>query len=805
MKTTSKGLNQIPNFSIILTIVHLIRHHYTLSITIILFLFISLYSQKDTPTSIDIILEENEIILFTDNKKILQETLEGMEETGKISYLQKETKIPFLPDKHQLNQISIKESDNIILKEEFQSKKLNESIWEKIKKDNYHLLNEAFITNDGKTKLTTKQGDFSNFHLNATIENTQDFDILLREKDSKNYLRCTIRPIRDFDIYCSVVKNGEKIDGTKSYKVFLHPNLTAQRIVKIIFSPFYYFFLTILIVIMLTKLINPVKNIFPKNKIYSLIAKYDNNFKKYFNRKFVKIISITILAVLSLTCFLWTSHITINYLEGIPHVQDSVVMLFQSKLLANFQLWATPPETTFFDFNFMHDKDGRLFGQYLFGYPIFLTIGQWLNTVKFMPALAGTLLLIITFLISKKLTKSYLFSFLTTIILFSSPFYQMSAPNFMSHTVGSLYLATSMFTFILFNEKKTGWLLPSISGVCLGILMNTRPLTMLAASAGFLLYGIIALVTTEEKKKLLKQYLIFSAGIAFFAILLLTYNYILMGDPLKLTYGNPAKKITSQHFSTQRLSKAFIDSLTLISLFLMVALNWSVSFASGISLFSLINTRKQSTQERLKTFFPHVIMVSVCIAYMFYSMSSATIMYGPRYYFEILFLFTIIITIGIKNIISLVKNPHIRKGITLLTFIIILFLSGKNLHCWTQKTCRPWSKITYVPQNIYDLKGFNHVRPKIQKLVEEKKIHNAVIIVETEKNRKHQWWQYGSVFFENNTTFDNSIVYAKDTGKENNTRLLSYYPNRTYYMANYENNNLQQIDSTLSPINHNPN
>ena len=131
--------------------------------------------------------------------------------------------------------------------------------------------------------------------------------------------------------------------------------------------------------------------------------------------------------------------------------------------------------------------------------------------------------------------------------------------------------------------------------------------------------------------------------------------------------------------------------------------------------------------------------------------------------------------------------------------LVLLFAvyGAKSFAAWTSNTSRPWPGNAYIPQNVHQLKGFNHVSPVIQQLVREKGITHALVFVE---GPAYQWWHYGSVYSENTPTFDGEVVYVMDRGKAYNRNIVQAYPDRQYYIADYDRRSIWQVDSELNRI-----
>ena len=151
--------------------------------------------------------------------------------------------------------------------------------------------------------------------------------------------------------------------------------------------------------------------------------------KLFFQKGFILIIAI----LGTVGAFFWLRHVTHEYLEDIPHVQDSAMMVFSSKDPSKREIFTSPPpniQKVLKLARFTVFKDGKMFGQYPIGTPLFYAVGAFFGHIEVMPAIAGALLLFVVFLIGRKV-MSGIWGLLAAGLLFCSPFFQMTAPNFM--------------------------------------------------------------------------------------------------------------------------------------------------------------------------------------------------------------------------------------------------------------------------------------------------------------------------------------------------------------------------------------
>lgn len=769
----------------------------------ILILIIYILTINGGRTTVSFEVNNDEYVFYLDglenNRISLEEWLEGG-----IGYFQYYKSVPVIPQVQRLDHITVTdiETDQILFEDDFNNLKDSRKKWRGI--SSYSIVNGGLNHPIQGAKIFTRSG-WKNYRVVASVWNLTGAQFYLRVQDDSNFVGCFMRPFRDFDSRFFCMKDHDKVYESKNKTTFLAPVQTLKRILNLLLYSYPFYFglvLSLMIIsIFLTIILQLFINWFPR--LINRIKRLHKFLQSLFVRRFINVLVIVILCF----CFGWLLFVTVMILEKIPHVQDSTVMLYQAKTLASGRLWTPIPEMKeHFDVRgFIHFKNGKMFGQYPLGYPLFLAIGALFGVSWIIPALAGTLLLFVVYRLMR-LYVSSIWSFLTITILFCSPFFQMTAPNFMSHTVGALYLAISLFFVLkIDSSQKCNWRYPLFSGLFLGLLFHTRPMTALSVCISYGLWGLYRIVKTDSRRNSVKQYSILVCVFIIFVGLFLLYNYVVMGDPFLSTYGKTAQKVTDQTFDYSRLSKAMLDGLTLSSLFVMVALGWS-NILTLVPLFGHCLPEDEENTTKGPLF---LVLVTVPIAYLLYSWSSVVVMYGPRYVFEILFVFVVLFVLGIRHIIHFVtmlterlygRRVHIgltiisvRNIMNLCLMVFLFTYLGISFMAWLNKNHSPWPGNAYVPQNLYDLNHFNSIRPVTQTLVEDRHISNALVFVGSGEGRAHQWWHYGSVFHENNPTFNGDVVYAKDLGDEKNRELMKLYPGRSYFLCNYNKKTLEPI------------
>ena len=252
-------------------------------------------------------------------------------------------------------------------------------------------------------------------------------------------------------------------------------------------------------------------------------------------------ISKKILVIPIIICFIsffWSRHLMKNYLNESPHVPDSISYMVLGKIISTGKLvipFSDIPSNILgsqireYLFHWYGLSNTGLFIPYLLGHPLILALGNVFGIMNLIPPLVGSLTLLLIFLIAYCLTKSLLFSFISMILCFASPFFQTQTIDFMSHNSAALFILISILPIFL-NRKNSGLFI--LSGLFQGMLLNTRPLTFLATSLTFMLYFVY--ISYKEKK--ISKLIYFVIGLLFPLLLFIYYNFITTGSILKTPY-----------------------------------------------------------------------------------------------------------------------------------------------------------------------------------------------------------------------------------------------------------------------------
>ncbi len=187
----------------------------------------------------------------------------------------------------------------------------------------------------------------------------------------------------------------------------------------------------------------------------------------------------------------FSAYVALVYLEGIPHVQDSVSYLLGAKAIATGQLKipVDPALGEFFRYpDFLEYRAGYLYpiapGWYFAGHPTLLALGYLIGLPWIVNPISSAITLAVLFLICRELfgTTTGLLALALGAV---SPFMRFQAASMMTHTSTLLFVALSML-FLIYWVKRGRLIYACYLGAAFGALLNTRPFdgTAVMAFAG---------------------------------------------------------------------------------------------------------------------------------------------------------------------------------------------------------------------------------------------------------------------------------------------------------------------------------
>lgn len=451
--------------------------------------------------------------------------------------------------------------------------------------------------------------------------------------------------------------------------------------------------------------------------------------------------------------------------ENMPHLEDEFAYLWQAKTIAGGDLTLPTPEfSKSFLIPFVIDYQGQRFGKYPLGWPAALSLGiraglqDWVN-----PLLAG-LAVWLTYRLGKRAFGERT-ALIGTVLLGSSPLFLIQSGSLLSH-IWSLVLATAFFLSWMQGLEREdaplGWLPSLVSGLCLGTLALTRPLTAVAVAVPFAIQGMIFILRGPGWKRkrvlliggvslvLMSFYFIWQYGVTGS---LFTNPYILWWPYDKYGFGEGHGVAAGGHSLLQGWRNTRF-SLKAASSDLFGWLRYSWVFLP----FGLWAARKKPL-----AYFSAGMTASLVLIYLAYWVSSWLL--GSRYYFEALPGLALLSAAGITWLAGeggdqQASKPFLRKLRPLGMMLIVSLLVFGNIYF-------------YLPARLGSLQGLYGIERddlRVFEVPEVKEYQPALVIVDAQ-----DWMPYGSTLALESPALDSPYIFAWSIGPKTDLKLKEYY------------------------------
>ena len=493
-------------------------------------------------------------------------------------------------------------------------------------------------------------------------------------------------------------------------------------------------------------------------------------------------------AAIALAAFAVTLVLMVDHNGRMPHVPDEVSYLFQAKVLASGHLTAPSPPNkesfAFFQPPLIVDYEGRWFSVYPFGHTGVIAIGQLFGAPWLMPPIIGGLTIGATFLTARQVWNART-GMLAALLLAASPFFLMTASNFMSHGTAAFYIIMSVLLLTLRDRRPI--LFSAMSGVFFGLLFNTRPLTAVALVPPFgLLMAALFFTNRDNWKADLRAHAAWAVGALALLALHGLYNWGTTGDPFLTGYSASGDVSEVIGFGGKHSVAIGIQNEQVqLSMLVMVLHNWPLWIGLGLVVLPfMLGSRK------LWDWFFLGSAVMVLAIYTLYE--APGIMHGPRYWYEAVPFLMLLSARGAdllatrladfatwaRRTLFGVERTATWAGVAVVyTFVIAIALMGTR--DWLVGDGGDWV-IDKMPARASELRGFNGANDKSLKAVEEANLENALVIA----NSSTAWQAYGTLFWKNSPNLDGNVIYARDVPSAN-AALFAAFPDRRVYFVDY--------------------
>lgn len=631
----------------------------------------------------------------------------------------------------------------------------------------------AYWSPTGGTATTGYQ-PWRDYVLEATFSNLTNTDVFVRVQENGDAVVFSFRPYRNFDSAFFLQKGGSFTEPVGGRTVQVSALESVRSMLAIALRP--YPSLALLI---------------PGAALVMGVAMLMRQERRliWVGRSLARRIGEPIAAGAAVAAF--GILLYINYVVGdhMPHVPDSVAYLFQARIFASFRLFADAPELgEHFVFpGSVIQHAGRWFSQYPFGHPVALAVGLKVGAPWLIPPLLGAVTVFLVYRVGRQVYGVGT-GLLAAALLLLSPFFQMTGGNFMSHNTAAFYLMAATFFFLLPTRRPA--LCWFASGLFLGLLFNTRPLTAAGVLVPFGLWFAYDLWKADDRLAFLRKGVALAAGFGLLLAFYFLYNRALTGSFTTPPYslGGTFSRETLGFFGRHTLASGLMNDQTNLSLLVLVLNGWPLA----VGLLLVFMPFVLGSRNRWDYFF---LAGAVFIAAAWTTYEGVFIMHGPRFWYEMVPFLMLLSARGVQCLVNAVGDVaswlgarvrflwglEARATAGVAAYTVVAALLAYSVHGWMLGRHQAWPHIEFVPRTVSELEDFNFANPGLLEAAERQHLRNALVLV---RECPH-WWCYGTVFWKNSPDLDGDIVYALDLGTEKNAALIERFPGRSVYIADY--------------------
>jgi hypothetical protein len=613
-----------------------------------------------------------------------------------------------------------------------------------------------------------------NYAVDVTYRNIIRAAIRVRSGADNSGVEYELRPFRYLTNRISLVKAGGEVSSVGSPPLEARPREIIRSMVAVVLGPYPYALLLLLTGFLIIAVIQfvPMPASWPDLPAGLTSA----------------LMALPWLAAagVAVTAFGVLMHYNYDLSSHMPHVPDELSYLFQAKVLAAGHLAAPAPPvedslTCCGSPPLVVVTHGHWASLYPFGHPLMLAIGVRIGAVWLIPPLVGAASIVLLFAIGRKL-YSVRVGLLAAVLFAASPFFLMTAQNFMSHNTAAFYLLTSIL-FLAYADRRP-LLFPLLSGVFFGLVFNTRQLTGAALVIPFGLLLATFPLQPDRRRLGLKQFAAFATGGALMLLAYFAYRTGTLGSPFA-SDGIQSGKDQFGFAGSHSLSAGLAHEQLQLTFLVMMLNNWPVivGFMLVLLPFAL------GTRNRWDWFF--LIAISFVMGvYTLYFYDG--FMHGPRFWYETTPLLLLLTARGAdmaatavagaaaraRALVSSAHPPPLWVAVAVV-YAFVLGLTYVGWRDWAIGNGAQW-RIDFGPSRAQELRGFNFMNDGLVKQIDAAHLHNALVLAEECPG----WWCYGNVDWLNSPWLDGDVVFARDL-PDRNAALFQAFPDREVYSARY--------------------
>ncbi len=451
---------------------------------------------------------------------------------------------------------------------------------------------------------------------------------------------------------------------------------------------------------------------------------------------------------------------------------DENVYAFMARTFAAGQLYlpsAPEPVRPFFDNHFIIN-DGKWYGIYFPGHPAALALGERLHVMRWVPSVAATLTVPLTFAAGRRVFGLRA-ALLALPLLALSPFFILSSATLLAHSTAALLLMAFVYSALRLlerPERARWWMAASLA---LGWAGLTRPLSAAAFALPWLILLALRLGRGAGGRARLGATLFCLVGAAAVG-LLATYQARLSGNPLTTGY-DTFHRITTMSF-TQGALVAPAPFPSIFELGYTVArLNfWLFGWPVSLALLPFLRRTRESLALLLG---PAAVVLLFAVT----TVPSINVV-GPVHYAELIGPLVLVSASGLEELAQWVRGRlHASAG-------RILALPVAGMLC---------ALLLYLPLYLGSLRAMAEVARAPYDLVDTARLDHAVVFVRTLGALEFPPLSWAYFHRSPSPRLTDRVLYVRDLGEPRNRDLIHFMPDRAPFWMGIQNGRL-----VLSPM-----
>ncbi len=473
------------------------------------------------------------------------------------------------------------------------------------------------------------------------------------------------------------------------------------------------------------------------------------------------------IALLSLVYSLW---VTLEVFERIPHNEDELAFVFQSRVFAGGALSAPePPQPHAFFAPFVIDLNRVRFGKYPPGFPLMLAPGSLVGAPWLVNPLLGAASLALLYAFGARYFSRPAGA-VAALLGAISPFFLEYSGSLMSHTA-TLFVSLLAIWFYADAWFKGSWRSALLCGICFGLAFLSRPATALGLGAPFAVHALWLM----SRGRVRSFGLPLLVGVVPLVIALPLFNYAVSRQVLLSMYElwwpfdrfGFGEGIGTLDRHTPEMGLRYV--LLNVRQVAPILLGWPLAGTLAFGLFvaevvMLAATALWSFRPGAQRPLPRVLMLEALLVMSVITLIIAYIPYWaphPRYYYEGLGGFLLVSALGALRLLGFIAPPKPLRWAIAAGAGLVLAIGA----------------LTTSPDYLWTLHHKNFFTRERLDAVEQAGLTNALVMVVQEGD----WSDYGSVFPANSPWLDGDVVYALSSTPSTLRRLREQFPDRVVY------------------------